>query len=397
MKVLHCVVSLPVICCFLGVSSLNVGLEEIQLLPALSGVLPIPVLDGSTLGLLSLNLQKWGAKEAGSGLVLAQQSRNGPPAAEQPFSMNKHSDKMLRSNPFEVHPIRLTSLLYAKGASKLQVIACSVTATLLVAGLLIALWRCCSSETSADTHPDVVKMGDGSWARAYRNSDGEQKDALELLLRCKIISLQEFAHGRASQEHMDECVWIATQMLGQKPLEDWVAGRQQALQSFEDSIAAIFASRTMAQHEHDSANPTEMPWSSRAKGEGLEAPPTPPLQGALKDLWILKGAFSSPLVHSRCGSTASTVPTTPVTPGSMPIHVAESSKSLPFKIDAIDITFGTLDKPVLPEYPRWHLQQDGPPSVLPPPTSEPYFPGSGLGTHPGAAVHLFRPAARVRS
>merc|ERR1719478_1928829 len=149
--------------------------------------------------------------------------------------------------------------------------------------LFLSPWRCWwngsdhdFSDASAET-PDlaaVVEVGDGSWARTYRHStSGEQKEALELLFRTRIISVHEFAHSHASQEHIEECVWIATQMLRQKPLEEWVVWRQQALQSFEDSITAIFAARTTKGYGKE-----ELPWNSRAKVEDVEAPPTPPLQ-----------------------------------------------------------------------------------------------------------------------
>merc|ERR1719316_329351 len=88
-----------------------------------------------------------------------------------------------------------------------------------------------------------VGAGDGSWARAYREARGQRREALELLFRCNIISTQEFAYSRVSQEHIDECVWIGTYMLQQKPLEEWVALWQQAQQTFEDSVTACFTAR----------------------------------------------------------------------------------------------------------------------------------------------------------
>lgn len=92
-----------------------------------------------------------------------------------------------------------------------------------------------------------VEYSDGSWARAYREAMGQRRQALELLFRCNIISTQEFAYSRVSQEHIDECVWIGTYMLKQKPLEEWVALWQQAQQTFEDSVTACFTARTDAQ------------------------------------------------------------------------------------------------------------------------------------------------------
>merc|ERR1719478_384234 len=88
-----------------------------------------------------------------------------------------------------------------------------------------------------------VEFSDGSWAQVYREARGEQKEALELLFRCNIISTDEFAFSSVSQEHIQECIWIATHMLRQKPLEEWVALWQQAQRTFEDNVTACFEAR----------------------------------------------------------------------------------------------------------------------------------------------------------
>jgi hypothetical protein len=89
----------------------------------------------------------------------------------------------------------------------------------------------------------TVEASDGSWAQVYREARGEQRESLELLFRCNIISTDEFAFSSVSQEHIQECIWIATHMLRQKPLEEWVALWQQAQQTFEDSVTACFEAR----------------------------------------------------------------------------------------------------------------------------------------------------------
>jgi hypothetical protein len=219
-----------------------------------------------------------------------------------------------------VQSMRLTSFLSYLGASKMRFVLCSLMLTLFAMALLLAPWNCLRSHSDhdlsdfqADPLPDLasaVESGNGSWAHTYRRCQGEQKDALELLYQCKIVSVQEFTHSSASQEHIDECVWIASQMLRQKPLEEWVVWRQQALQSFEDSITAIFAARTTAVYGKD------YPWNGRAKGGHMEGPSPTPLQGALHDLLSLKGFPSSPVLRS--GYTASTAPASPVSSGLLP-------------------------------------------------------------------------------
>jgi len=275
------------------------------------------------LGLISVNLKTWGAKDVAHN-------------ADEPLSMTRPSEHILDfKDKIDGQILQRAHAFYSKGTSHFRLLTCSVMLALLLLGLLFAprirSWIGSDNDTSeltAETHPDlaaVVEIGEGTWAHTYRNANAEQKDALELLFRCKIVSLEEFAHSHASQEHIDECVWIAKFMLIQKPLEEWVACRQQALQSFEDSITAIFAART-------AQNGKDMPWSARGKAEESEVPPTPPLQGCLKDLLILKGGFPSP-VPRKILSNASTVQASPAaTPGRL-------SQSLPFNQADLDLTF----------------------------------------------------------
>jgi hypothetical protein len=88
-----------------------------------------------------------------------------------------------------------------------------------------------------------VEFSDGSWSQVYRDARGEQKEALELLFRCNIISTDEFAFSKVDQDHIQESLWIATHMLRQKPLEEWVALWMQAQQTFEDHVTACFEAR----------------------------------------------------------------------------------------------------------------------------------------------------------
>jgi len=85
---------------------------------------------------------------------------------------------------------------------------------------------------------------DGTWAVTYQNADATSKEGLELLFRCHIIPTEEFAHSRVSQEHIDECVWIATHMLRQRKLDEWTEMWPEALRTFEESVTACFAART---------------------------------------------------------------------------------------------------------------------------------------------------------
>merc|ERR1719408_201516 len=76
-------------------------------------------------------------------------------------------------------------------------------------------------------------------------SDEIDQEALTLCLRCEIFSAAEYANNRISQEHIDECLWIAKTMLQQMPLDEWVALSEHDKQSFEDSVDALLQATPM--------------------------------------------------------------------------------------------------------------------------------------------------------
>jgi len=290
--------------------------------------------------------------------------------AEQTFSVMKQGvnfEHMLSTHSLQPAQLHwLNSFFYEKSASKLRFLALSMMCALFVMAMFLAPWKCWGSSlgddllAAAEPHPDVagaLEAGEGTWAHAYQNAKGNQKDALELLFRCGIVSVHEHAHSHASQDHIEECMGIAQQMLRQKPLEEWVFWRQQALESFEDSITAIFSTRPPSPIFPNGYGNEEPQCFSYAKAYP-EAPLTPPLQGVLKDLLILKGAFPSPAMSTRSNastvaakstrspamstrSNVSTVPVSPATPGRFP---PRGMPAVPFDCSGMNITF---DKPVV--------------------------------------------------
>lgn len=101
-----------------------------------------------------------------------------------------------------------------------------------------------SLNTKENLRKVAASQSVGTWAKTYRTADQCSQEALELLCLCKIIPMKEFAHIHVSQEHIDECVWISTQMLRQRSLEEWVKAWPQAKQTFDESVTACFAART---------------------------------------------------------------------------------------------------------------------------------------------------------
>lgn len=83
----------------------------------------------------------------------------------------------------------------------------------------------------------------GSWVKTYQNSKGITKTALELLFRCNIIPEKDFADRYINQDQIDEYIWIGTQMLGVKSIEEWVENWPDAAMVFEESASACAAAR----------------------------------------------------------------------------------------------------------------------------------------------------------
>jgi len=162
-----------------------------------------------------------------------------------------NSDKSMTLNSQKI-----TSFAYneiSSGPSMTRVFA--VTLVMLVVALVfVALCIFVMEEHSeADEGPMAAKPPedlyimsscDGTWAVTYQKAEGQSKQGLELLFRCHIIPTEEFAHSNVSQEHIDECVWIATHMLRQRKLEEWTEMWPEALRTFEESVTACFAART---------------------------------------------------------------------------------------------------------------------------------------------------------
>eukprot|EP00747_Dinoflagellata_sp_TGD_P020528 gnl/TRDRNA2_/TRDRNA2_127877_c0_seq1.p1 gnl/TRDRNA2_/TRDRNA2_127877_c0~~gnl/TRDRNA2_/TRDRNA2_127877_c0_seq1.p1 ORF type:complete len:128 (+),score=16.75 gnl/TRDRNA2_/TRDRNA2_127877_c0_seq1:44-385(+) len=82
----------------------------------------------------------------------------------------------------------------------------------------------------------------GSWAVAYRNSQGTRKEALRLLCTSGIVTVRELGDHLTviSDEHIDECVAIAVEMLTIFPHEVWMRQIVDAKRYFEGRITALY-------------------------------------------------------------------------------------------------------------------------------------------------------------
>jgi len=107
----------------------------------------------------------------------------------------------------------------------------------------------------------AYEFSDGSWARAYRQSEGQtdRREAFELLLRLGIISPDEFANSLVTPKYIEERISVAMNLLRQKPLSQWVDLCETTHGNFRESVIACF--------------------STQAGGEGVQTDSSPIGQG----------------------------------------------------------------------------------------------------------------------
>lgn len=85
-------------------------------------------------------------------------------------------------------------------------------------------------------------MGRGSWATAYRQASGHRREALRLLCSSGIVTARELSDDLTviTEEHIEECVQIATEMLQTWTLEMWARQPQEAKKFFEARLTAMY-------------------------------------------------------------------------------------------------------------------------------------------------------------
>jgi hypothetical protein len=102
-----------------------------------------------------------------------------------------------------------------------------------------------NSPTRNLSEDEALKLSENAWPRAYLLANEEEKKALELLLLCRIIQPDEFANGDVSDQHVEECMWIAKQMLRQKDYVFWTRNPVEAAKAFDESVTSRFPERTV--------------------------------------------------------------------------------------------------------------------------------------------------------
>lgn len=99
----------------------------------------------------------------------------------------------------------------------------------------------------------AIEDAHGTWIENYKTAKGKPKIALELLLRCSIIPVEEFAHRCVSQDYIDDCIWIATHMLRTRSLDEWALRSDEARGTFKESVASCFQAQAAMLNVKDKA------------------------------------------------------------------------------------------------------------------------------------------------
>eukprot|EP00397_Hematodinium_sp_SG-2012_P035106 GEMP01037728.1.p1 GENE.GEMP01037728.1~~GEMP01037728.1.p1 ORF type:complete len:421 (+),score=91.33 GEMP01037728.1:66-1328(+) len=91
----------------------------------------------------------------------------------------------------------------------------------------------------------MFTLGTGMWGTMYCESQGERRQAFDLLARTGIISNKELAENASSValEHVDDCLHIAREMLSKYSIDIWVANAAGANQHFQGRLATLYAER----------------------------------------------------------------------------------------------------------------------------------------------------------
>lgn len=89
----------------------------------------------------------------------------------------------------------------------------------------------------------ALARGSGGWAKAYQSSSGNRRESLRFLCMTGIVSTHELSDDSMSisDEHIEECISIAVDMLGSLPYEVWIRKPKEACKVFEDHYTTIYS------------------------------------------------------------------------------------------------------------------------------------------------------------
>mmetsp|Transcript_127107 Transcript_127107/g.283329 ORF Transcript_127107/g.283329 Transcript_127107/m.283329 type:complete len:301 (-) Transcript_127107:42-944(-) len=90
-----------------------------------------------------------------------------------------------------------------------------------------------------------LNLGRGTWANAYRQATGSRRNALRLLCTSGIVTERELSDDLTviSEEHVEECISIAEEMLQKWPPARGPPPQREAKSFFEERLAMLYMRR----------------------------------------------------------------------------------------------------------------------------------------------------------
>jgi len=144
--------------------------------------------------------------------------------------------------------------LRSSGMSRIGQTLCFAVVVLLVLAFLLS-WFSHSEETTCGAAV-AAERATSPWAQTFREAQGIRREAIDLLFRCNIISLEEFNSDDVNPERIEEYCWVGVNMLMQQSLNDWADSPEEARKNFEHCFKASFpasAQERVAKHARKQA------------------------------------------------------------------------------------------------------------------------------------------------
>jgi len=124
-----------------------------------------------------------------------------------------------------------------------------------------------------------VEFGAGSWAKAYREARGARREALKLMIECRVITPFELSNDLTvvPTSHIEECISVAEAMLRTKPHSEWVEDPSEARAMFQGRLTPRFNDAlTVVEEDSFDADPD---------GAAASWHKTPPRTGPPRAVW----------------------------------------------------------------------------------------------------------------
>jgi len=114
----------------------------------------------------------------------------------------------------------------------------------LLTVLFVVFWFRSSATDEDHITGFVAQNSKAPWAQAFQEAVGTRRDAIDMLYRCNIVSLEEFTDDSVERERIEEFCWVAVNMLLEQPANEWVCSGTHAKETFERSFKSSFPARS---------------------------------------------------------------------------------------------------------------------------------------------------------